>query len=131
MYAWNDERTEVLMVRVDSASVPLRRGTTSFHLDRAPAGVDVRVELTPEERSNMQFCSTEGGRTDAATSWTARSGTLKVTMTPRPGVPFTPVTISLEDLVVGSPNGGRARARRDITFTAAVALAAAEARPRR
>ncbi len=123
VYAWNEERTEVLTVRIDRTTVPLRKGTTTLRLEQARGRVQVRVEVTDQERSHMQFCADERlPSNDKPVVWEAQSGTLKVSMAPRPGVPFTAVNVSLEQALFTSPDGAQARSRRDITFTAAVAV---------
>lgn len=127
VYAWNEERTEVLTVRVDRRAVPLRSGTTTFRLEKEPGRAHVQVEVTDQERTNMQFCAQQPTTTsDRPMVWVAESGTLKIMMSPRRGVPFASVSVSLDDLVVRGPDRAEARSRRDITFTAAVALTGTE-----
>jgi len=124
VYAWNEARTEVLTLRVDDAVLSRARGTTELRIEREADRVQVAVEMTDEERSSLQFCSNE--RTLSAERpvvWVGTSGRVKITMARRGGAPLTSTTVAIEDLVVRAPAGDEVRARRGITFTAAISLA--------
>jgi hypothetical protein len=124
LYTWNDARTEVLTIRIDAAAVPLPIGTTTIRLEREKARVQVQVEVTSEERSDLQICAATGRPSaDRPVVWVAESGTLKVTKVRPTAAQVTPVSVSLENVVLRAPDGSQARSKRDIRFTAAVALA--------
>lgn len=122
LYTWNEDRTEVLTIRADRATVPLPNGVTTLDLAKAKAGVVVRVEKTSSSRDSLPFCSDESpavGETPVV--WTATAGKIKFTLQRRPNAPFTPVSVLAENLVLRGPSGAEVKQRREIRFSAAVA----------
>jgi hypothetical protein len=118
LYAWNDDRSEVLTIRADRNAVKLPDGSTTVGVT-AP-GVTVHVEVSGP-RGNLPFCSDEQqSDTDRPVVWTAVAGKIKFTLKRRPGA-FVPVSVAVDDLVIRSPDGAQAKQRRDIRFTAAIA----------
>jgi hypothetical protein len=122
LYAWNEPRSEVLTIRVDRSRVKLVDGTTTLNLVTAGEGVAVQVELTNGRRGTMPFCLEASQASDDRPSiWIARGGNLKIVYRARANALITPVSVFLDNLVLASPEGTEARARRTIRFTAAVA----------
>lgn len=122
LYAWNEDRSEVLTLRLDRASVPLRDGTTTVNLATAPAGVAVRLEVTASPRESLPFCSDEQAPVrETPTIWTASAGTIKLLVKRRANAPFNPVSVSVDGLRLTSSSGVEVRQRRAIAFTAAIA----------
>ena len=122
LYTWNDDRTEVLTIRADRATVPLPNGLTTLDLAKNKAGVDVRVEMTRAPRDSLPFCSDESqvaGEPPAV--WTAMAGRIKISLQRRPNAPFTPVSVVVENLVLRGSSGAEVKQRREIRFSAAVA----------
>lgn len=122
LYAWNEDRSEVLTIRLDRANVPLKDGTTTVNLASAPAGVAVRLEVTTTPRESLPFCSDDQAPVrEAPAVWTASAGTIKVLIKRRPNAPFNAVSVIVDGLRLTSPGGVELRQRRDIAFTAAIA----------
>jgi hypothetical protein len=122
LYAWNEPRSEVLTLRVDSNRVKLADGTTALNLVTAGEAVTVRVELTAGSRGTMPFCSEAGQAADDQPSiWTATAGTVKIDYRQRPGATRKPVMVTIENLVITAPDGRELRAKRTIRFTAVLA----------
>lgn len=120
LYTWNDERTEVLLVRIDQSRVKLPDGATDFELPSS-AGVTVQLEVTGMRREDFPYCSEDtrpSGPTP--TTWTAVSGKIKVIVRRRPKATFSPVSVEVHKLVLRGPAGSDVKQRRDIRFTAAV-----------
>jgi hypothetical protein len=122
LYTWNDDRTEVLTIRADRATVPLPNGMTTLDLAKSKPGVIVRVEVTPSPRDSLPFCSDESpaaGNPPAV--WTATAGKIKISLQRRASAPFTPVSVVVENLVLRGSTGAEVKQRREIRFSAAVA----------
>jgi hypothetical protein len=123
LYAWNEGRSEVLTIRVDRHSVKLVDGTTTLNLAAAGEGVAVHVEVTRGRRETMPYCSEAGAgqsSDEPPAIWTARAGSLKIVFRRRGAGAVTPVSVTLDDLVLASPEGAESRSKRTIRFTAAV-----------
>jgi hypothetical protein len=73
----------------------------------------------------MPYCSEAGqSSNDRASTWNAVAGSLKIAFRRRASTsvtPVTPVTVTIDDLVLTSPQGVEVRSRRTIRFTAAIA----------
>ena len=122
LYTWNENRTEVMTIRADRATVPLQNGLTTLDLAKATAGVVVRIEMTRSPRDSLPFCSDEGPVIgEQPVVWTATAGRIKVMLQRRPNAPFTPVSVQAENLVLRGPGGAEVKQRREIRFSAAVA----------
>lgn len=122
LYTWNEARSEVLTIRVDRNRVKITEGTIALNLATAGAAVAVQVELTADRRETMPYCSESGQPSaDRSSIWSARAGILKIVFRRRASPLFTPVSVTLDDLVLTSEEGAQARAKRTIHFTAAVA----------
>jgi hypothetical protein len=122
LYAWNGDRSEVLTLRADRDAVPLPDGTTTLNLSPSNEGLAVRVELTAAPRGNLPFCSdagAAGGETPVV--WTATAGVVKIMLKRRPNAPVVPVNVSIDGLVLQTPDGASVKQRRQIRFAAAVA----------
>ncbi len=120
LYAWNADRSEVLTVRADRASVKLPDGTTTLNLATTGPGVAVRVEMTAP-RENLPFCSDEGTKDgERPTVWTAVAGTVRIMLKRRPKAAFVPVTVFVNDLVLRAAEGTEVKQRRELRFTAAI-----------
>jgi hypothetical protein len=121
LYAWNEGRSEVLTIRVDRSRVKLVDGTTTLNLATAGEDVVVQVEATAGRRESMPYCSESGQSNDVAPSiWTGGAGTLKIVFRRRAPGTVTPISVTLDDLMLTSPEGVEMRTRRTIRFTAAV-----------
>lgn len=120
LYTWNDERTEVLLIRIDQALVKLPDGATAFQLPSS-AGVTVQLEVTDDPRDDFKYCSDDKGPPGPAPmTWNAMSGKLKVMVRRRPKAAFSPVSVEIDRLVLRGPAGRELKQRRDIRFTAAI-----------
>jgi hypothetical protein len=122
LYAWNEPRSEVLTLRIDRNTVKLAQGTTALNLATTGDGVAVRVEVTASPRGTMPYCSAAGQSTgDQPSIWTAKAGIVRIDLRKRAGTAITPVMVTLDDLIITSPEGRELRARRTIRFTAVIA----------
>jgi len=122
LYAWNDDRSEVLTIKADRDQFKFPDGETSIDIAKAGPGITVRVEQTQNPRGSLPFCSDESaGGGEPPKVWVATSGKVKVMLKRRAGAAFQPVSVQVDDLTVRSPEGTQARQRRDIQFTAAIA----------
>lgn len=120
LYAWNDERTEVLLIRIDQSRVKLPDGSTDFELPSS-AGVTIQLEVTETPRDDFPYCSSEKRSAGAVPAlWTAVSGKLKVMVRRRPKATFSPISVEIDRLVVRGPTGVELKQRREIRFTAAI-----------
>lgn len=120
LYAWNEARTEVLVLRIDQSRVTIKNGATDLEIGRGNPGVTAALEVTDTPRETFPYCDEETKPTDRPVSWTVLSGKLKVIVKRRPGAAFTPVSVGVERLVVQGPDGQQVRQRREIQFTAAI-----------
>ena len=121
MYAWNDDRSEVLTIKADRNEFKFPDGETTIDIAKAGPGIAVRVEVTPSPRASLPFCSDEGTKSDEQPKvWVAVAGKVKIMLKRRAGAAFQPVNARVDDLVLRSPEGAEVKQRRDIQFTAAV-----------
>lgn len=120
LYTWNDDRTEVLLIRIDQTRATLPDGSTDFELPSS-AGVTVQLEVTETPRDDFPYCSSEKRSSGAVPAmWTAVSGKLKVMVRRRPKATFSPVSVEIDRLVLRGPTGFELKQRREIRFTAAI-----------
>jgi hypothetical protein len=120
LYTWNDERTEVLLVRIDQTRVKLPDGATDFELP-SNAGVTVQLEVTGMPRDDFPYCSEEKRPSEPSPMiWKAVSGKIKVMVRRRPKATFSPVSVEIDRLVLRGDSGPEVKQRRDIRFTAAI-----------
>lgn len=120
LYTWNDERTEVLLVRIDQSRVKLPDGATEFELSSS-AGVTVHLEVTDSPRDDFPYCSDDNlSSGPTPTTWNGVSGKLKVMVRRRPTATFSPVSVEVDRLVLRGSTGNEVKQRRTIRFTAAV-----------
>jgi hypothetical protein len=121
MYAWNDDRSEVLTIKADRNEFKFPDGETTIDIAKAGPGIAVHVEVTPGPRASLPFCSDEGTKSDEQPKvWVAVAGKVKIMLKRRAGAAFQPVNARVDDLVLRSPEGAEVKQRRDIQFTAAV-----------
>lgn len=120
LYTWNDERTEVLVIRIDQSRVKLPDGATDFELPSS-AGVTVQLEVTDTPRDDFPYCSDDQrSRGPAPATWSAVAGKLRVMVRRRPKATFSPVSVEVDRLVLRGSTGSDVKQRRDIRFTAAI-----------
>lgn len=120
LYAWNDARTEVLVIRVDQSAVTIKNGTTNLEIGPASPAVTAVVEVSDTPRDTFPYCDQDAKATERPALWKVVSAKVKLIVKRRPGAAFTPVSVGVGRLVVQGPDGRQAKQRRDIQFTAAI-----------
>jgi hypothetical protein len=120
LYAWNEARTEVLVVRVNQDRIHLPNGETELTIAPANTDLQVSVEVTDRARDDFPYCSGESSAA-APEVWSAASGRVKLVVNRRPNAVISPVSVLIDRLVLAGANGAEVKQRGSVRFAAAIA----------